>query len=228
MKFRRGNLDICAEASGAVIVIDVLRAFTTAAVAFSRGAAEIVLVSTVEEAFALRKHDPHALLMGEVDFLPIEGFDLPNSPSTLSEMDLTSRRLIQRTTAGTQGATRSVVAEPLLVASLCVARATADYVHKLNPTVVTFIETGVRNGNSGEEDIACADYIIGLLNGTVPTHAEIEQRVRGASAAQKFEGEKDSVFPAADLEECLKVDCFDFAMVAKRQDDGVVVLKPTF
>ena len=42
-------------ASGAVAVIDVLRAFTTAAVAFARGAAQIVMVGGVEEALALRE-----------------------------------------------------------------------------------------------------------------------------------------------------------------------------
>ena len=41
-------------AAGTVAVIDVFRAFTTAAVALANGASRIVMVSTVGEALALR------------------------------------------------------------------------------------------------------------------------------------------------------------------------------
>ena len=58
------------------MVVDVLRAFTTTAYAFDRGAKEIILVSTIEEAFELRERDGDYLLVGEVNGLPIDGFDL--------------------------------------------------------------------------------------------------------------------------------------------------------
>ncbi len=103
LEIRRVTLDTCHEADCVVVVIDVLRAFTTAAFAFDRGADEILLVSTVEEAFELQDRNSDCLLIGEVDGLPIKGFDLPNSPTAVAKMDLSSRRLIQRTTAGTQG-----------------------------------------------------------------------------------------------------------------------------
>ena len=41
-------------AVGHVAIIDVFRAFTTAAVALANGASKIVMVGTVEEALALR------------------------------------------------------------------------------------------------------------------------------------------------------------------------------
>jgi 2-phosphosulfolactate phosphatase len=40
-------------AQGTVVIVDVFRAFTTAAVAFSRGAAKIVLVAEIDEALAI-------------------------------------------------------------------------------------------------------------------------------------------------------------------------------
>ena len=43
------------QAEGTVVIIDVYRAFTTAAVAFLKGAEKIILVAEVEEALALRK-----------------------------------------------------------------------------------------------------------------------------------------------------------------------------
>ena len=42
-------------AKGTVVVIDVFRAFTTAAVAFARGVEKIILTAEPDEALALRK-----------------------------------------------------------------------------------------------------------------------------------------------------------------------------
>jgi 2-phosphosulfolactate phosphatase len=44
------------EAHGVVVVIDVLRAFTTAAYAFDRGAEKILPVSSIAEAFILKRN----------------------------------------------------------------------------------------------------------------------------------------------------------------------------
>ena len=224
MKFHRVTLDECCAANGLVVVVDVLRAFTTAAYAFEKEVDEILLVSTVEEAFELRARYPDYLLIGEVDGLPVDGFDLPNSPSALQDFNLNSKRLVQRTTAGTQGVVLATGAERLLAASLCVASATCEYIKSLNPHSVTFVETGARGSGSGDEDTACADYMAGLLDGTPPELDEIERRVRNSRAAQKFVGDNRSVFPRADLEQALKVDCFDFAMEAHRRN-GQLALK---
>ena len=70
MEIRRSTLDTCHEAHGVVVVIDVLRAFTTAAHAFDRGAEEILLVSSVEEAFQCRERNSDFVLIGEVGGLP--------------------------------------------------------------------------------------------------------------------------------------------------------------
>ena len=85
MEIRMGSLLRDArEARGTVIIIDVFRAFTTAAVAFSRGASKIVLVAEVDEALALRVRGVGELCMGEVDGKRPPGFDFGNSPHELS------------------------------------------------------------------------------------------------------------------------------------------------
>ena len=53
-------------ATGMVAIIDVFRAFTTAAVARANGASSIVMVRTVEEAVALRDAGIGEICMGEV------------------------------------------------------------------------------------------------------------------------------------------------------------------
>jgi len=225
LKIRRVTLETCHEVDGAVVVIDVLRAFTTAAFAFDRGADEIFLVSTVEEAFELRNQNSDCLLIGEVEGLPIKGFDLPNSPTAVARMDLSSRRLIQRTTAGTQGVVLAAKADQLFAASLCVGARTATSIETLSPEVVTFVETGVRTKGGGDEDVACSDYIAGFLSGTPLKFADIRNRVLNSPAAHKFTGSENSDFPQADVECALMIDRFDFAMEVERRDD-LLVLRP--
>ena len=79
------------EALGIVIVIDVFRAFTTAAIAFENGAKDITLVAEVEEALELRQRGIGDVLMGEVDGTRPEGFDYGNSPFEIAEVDFTGK-----------------------------------------------------------------------------------------------------------------------------------------
>ena len=91
------------EARGTAVIIDVFRAFTTAAVAFSRGADRIVLVAEVDEALELRRRGVGDMCMGEVGGMRPEGFDFGNSPFELSHADVQGKTLIQSTRAGTVG-----------------------------------------------------------------------------------------------------------------------------
>src|SRR5689334_13490813 len=53
-------------ATGNVAIIDVFRAFTTAAVALANGASHIIMVGSVDEALALRGQGFGEICMGEV------------------------------------------------------------------------------------------------------------------------------------------------------------------
>ena len=90
-------------AAGTVAVIDVFRAFTTAAVALANGASRIVMVRTIEEALALRDAGIGQICMGEVRGRAPPGFDFGNSPFEISGVDFGGKTIIQRTSAGTQG-----------------------------------------------------------------------------------------------------------------------------
>src|SRR5438309_3319121 len=85
-------LDGAARAIGTVAVIEVFRAFTTAAVALANGASRIVMVRTVEEAMALRDAGAGAgqICMGEVHGRAPDGFDFGNSPFEISSVDFHS------------------------------------------------------------------------------------------------------------------------------------------
>jgi len=226
MELKRASLETCGSATDMVVVIDVLRAFTTAAHAFAAGARAIMLVGTVEEALALRRRMPGALAMGEVDGLPVAGFDLGNSPSALLGMDLTGRRLIQRTTAGTQGVVRSTQASALLACSFVCAGATARYIRQRAPASVTFVITGVSPDLDGDEDAACADYLESLL-GTedAPDSVPFVRRVPDSGVGRLFADPSRPSLPAADMACAMAADLFDFAMPVERKN-GLLTMKP--
>ncbi len=223
MEFRRATLETCSTAGGAVVVIDVLRAFSTAAYAFAAGAGSIALVSTVEQALELKQRHSEDILIGEVDGLPVAGFDHGNSPAEIVGLDLRGRNVIQRTSAGTQGMVASVRAAPLLAAGFCCARATARKLAAIGPDTVTFVITGSFAPDHGDEDAACADYIQALLAGPRPDVQPFLERVRRSCAAARFLEPGHADLPLADLEYCLQADAFDFAMCAERSGEQLTL-----
>ena len=211
----RSALDQAGSARGTVVVIDVLRAFSTAAYAFGQGAPVIWLAGAVDEALALRDRIPGALVVGEVGGLPVPGFDFSNSPSELAGANLRGHPIIQRTSAGTQGVIRSPHGAEIWAASFCVAGATARALLAARPGSVTFVLTGLGDGLQGDEDAACADYLEALLRGRAPEPAPYLARVAASPSGRRFADPAEPDFPAADLDACMQLDRFNFALRAE-------------
>jgi len=228
MNFHYANLDTCHEATGVVVVIDVLRAFTNAAFAFARGAKEIYPVSTVEEALKFKAENPNSLACGEVRGLPPERFDFGNSPTQTNELDLHGKIIVQRTGAGTQGIVRCLNATTMLAASFVVANATVKYIQKLDPASVTFVITGEYAPGHGDEDQACAKYLELLLDGQQPDPASLIERVFKSRDAVQHLDPNQPEFPRTDLDHCTAIDAFDFAMLVTKENGRHVMraIKP--
>jgi 2-phosphosulfolactate phosphatase len=224
MKFHYTNLETCHTATGLVVVIDVIRAFTNAAFAFSRGAKEIYPVSTVEEALKFKAENPNSLACGEVGGMPPEGFDFGNSPTQTRTLDLDGCIIVQRTGAGTQGIVRSVNADTMLAASLVVANATVTHIRNLSPDCVTFVITGQIDSERGDEDLACAEYFEALLRGQVPAPESMINRVYKSRDALFHLDPNLPEFPKSDLDHCTNIDAFDFAM-AVTKENGLPVMR---
>ena len=228
MKFHYTDLETCHTATGVVIVIDVLRAFTNAAFAFSRGAKEIYPVSKIKEALQLKAQIPDSLVCGEEGGLPPEGFDFGNSPTQTNVLDLSGRVIVQRTGAGTQGIVRSVNAEHMLAASMVVASATARSVQQLNPGSITFVITGQYAPEHGDEDLACAEYLESLLKGQQPDPAPYVERIIKSRDARLHLDPALPEFPRSDLDHCTSIDRFDFAMLVSKESGRSILraIKP--
>lgn len=199
-------------AGGTVVVIDVLRAFTTAAFAFAQGVSKILPVSTVEEALALSAKMGGTQIMGEVNGFQPEAFHFSNSPGALQGQELRDKLLIQRTSAGTQGLVRAVRAESLFAASFVVAGATARALLQSQPERVSFVITGISEGRDGDEDLACAEYIAELLRGKDPDPEPYLARVSTSTVGREFASGSLGYLLQDDIRLCLDLDRFGFAM----------------
>jgi 2-phosphosulfolactate phosphatase len=95
-------------ADGTVVVIDVLRATTTITYALAAGAERIIPCGELDDArrirdeLASRRPPVAALLGGERGGLPIEGFDLGNSPAEFMTDRVSGRTIVFTTTNGTR------------------------------------------------------------------------------------------------------------------------------
>ncbi len=228
MNIEFATLDTCHTAAGVVVAVDVCRAFTTAAYAFGAGAERILLADTAADALALRDRFPGALAMGEVDGLPVAGFDLWNAPSVLVDQDLRGKVLVQRTSAGTQGVVRATGAEHLFAGSFAVAGATARAIQKRAPRSVTFVITGAEpeDARFGIEDRACAEYMAALLRGETPDWRDYmnwEPDLRAVHHLERLPQPLLGQFEA-DLVLCQIIDTYPWAM-AIRRSEGLLIME---
>jgi 2-phosphosulfolactate phosphatase len=220
--------ETCAAATDSVVVIDVWRSFTTAAYAFAAGARDILVAAAVDEAMTLRSHFPQAVLMGmgKLGGEPAPGFDYGNSPAEVRERDWRERRIIQCTPNGTPGLIRSVNARLLVAGSLVCARATVSYLKRHASERVTFVCT-----EDGIADQACAEYMTALLREEQPEADLMIEAIRAAGSEHAHALMARGVLTAAqwgklemDLNCCLELDRFDFALVVQRRA-GLVVME---
>jgi 2-phosphosulfolactate phosphatase len=207
-----------------VVVIDVLRSFTTAAVALSRGARAIYPVEGLAAAMTLLGKMPDTVSVGAVGGGdPVPEFDFGNSPSRLMQADLAGKKIVMSTAAGVRGLQRFHQARQLFATSLVCARATAAAIRASGAKEICFVITGEWVDRDGDEDIACADYIETLLRGQPPETAKFAQRVRDSDFGRRFTAGTWPNLPLADLDLAMQVDLFDFAMQVTREGDQLVI-----
>lgn len=213
-------------AAGTVVVIDVFRAFTTAAVVLSKGADKIVMVDRVEEAFALRAAGIGALCMGEIDGVKVEGFELGNSPYEASLADLAGTTVIQRTSSGTRGVAAALGnADRLFAGALVTASATTRAVLAEAPARVTLAAMGRNAVVRADEDELCAIHLRNLLEGRPGNADALRGVILGGGQIPDFADPAKPYLHPNDLDICLDVDRFDFA-IRVALEDGRPVARP--
>ncbi len=143
---RHSLLKGCHEARGLTVIIDVFRAFTCEPLFYHLGAVRVILESDIEKCKAMKGN---YILVGENNEIPINGFDLTNSPSLILEKGrdyFSGKTVIHRTTSGVTGALLAYEnSEEVLLASFVNARATVSYIENRNPELVSILAMGLRS-----------------------------------------------------------------------------------
>jgi 2-phosphosulfolactate phosphatase len=142
-----------------VLVIDVLRASTTVAVALANGAKAVVPFDSSDEVIARAKQFERAdvLLAGERKMHTIPGFDLGNSPMEYSRETVEGKTVLLTTTNGTVALVGIAGARDVVVASYVNFTAVSAVIRAAarGAADVTIVCAG-RDRQFALEDAACA------------------------------------------------------------------------
>jgi len=167
----------------------------------------------------MKREDPTLFLSGEIDGRPIPGFDVGNSPSAIERLDLGGRRVVQRTSSGTQGVVAASGAKAIVLGSFVIAAATVRYLRE-RANDVTIVAMGQNAVEDADEDLQCARYLAALLSDERPPAKPVVTLL----ADRDGEGWPDW-FPRRDAELALEVDRFSFALPVHREN-GLLVARP--
>jgi 2-phosphosulfolactate phosphatase len=212
-------LEGATQAAGTVAVIDVFRAFTTAAVALANGAVRIIMVSSVEEALALRDAGIGHICMGEVRGRAPEQFDFGNSPFEIRAVDFTGKTIIQRTSAGTQGiVTAADRADRLYAASLVTADATIRAMLAGKPDQIGIVAMGGDGLKRTDEDEVCAIHLRNRLEGRPGDRRAVQRLILAGGEVSRFHDPARPHLHPEDVEIALDIDRYDFAIQVRIED----------
>jgi len=212
-------------AKGLVVVIDVLRAFTTAAYILNNNAKKIIPVGSVEDAFSLKKENPEYVLIGERHGIKIDGFDYGNSPAEVKNINFADKTIIQTTSAGTQGVVNAKGATEIILGSFVCLQAIANYIKKINPPLVTLVAMGESGRDKADEDELCARAIKDLLLGNTADFAEIKNHLKDSKSALKFFDISKSEFNEEDFHLAMDFNRFNFVLKVHKQENLLYVTK---
>jgi 2-phosphosulfolactate phosphatase len=213
-------------APGIVVAIDVIRAFTTAAILLARGAKEIICVRDFHEVEEVAAEIPSALIVGEQRDPPYPDVDLPNSPVAAASADVTGRVVVFCTVNGT----RVLAATPLGVTAIgCAAvnvGASASWIlasRGSGPVHLVCTDPGA------DEDMACAGHLAAILRGKVPDSAATRRAI--VAAARVHEARWRANVPAemwrgfvADVDVCAQIDAVPVVLACTRDERGLIVM----
>jgi len=158
------------------LVVDVIRATSVIVEALATGARAIYPVPSAEDGLRLATSlgREETILCGERRGLPIEGFDLGNSPREFTEGMVGGKQIVMTTTNGTRAFLAAQEAERIVAASFLNLSAAADAVREFERVVVF---CAGKEDRFSLDDALCAGYLVRAL------HSEAEAELNDAARA---------------------------------------------
>lgn len=212
------------KATGCVLIIDVFRAFTVEAIAFSNGVEKIYLTEDEKQALSWRDQGFGKWTIGEVNGIKPRDFDFDNSPRPFLEkqVDFYRSTLIHRSSAGTSGICwASNQADTIYAVAFSNAEATIKTVLREQPKDVSIIAMGAGGDIRTDEDELCAYYLRCRLQGRQPDIESIKSLIRSGNTYMRYAHLADDSYPG-DAEIALQFDTSNFAIRVEAEDDKLV------
>jgi 2-phosphosulfolactate phosphatase len=138
----------------AIVVVDVIRATTTATTAVSLGR-KVYPAQTTDEAFRIASTLMEPLLVGELGGNMPVGFDLTNSPAKIEERTDVYRPMVLVSSSGTQLLLNAVGAEAVYAACFRNFSAVARHLAGRHRRIAV-LGAGTRNQFRREDQMCCA------------------------------------------------------------------------
>jgi 2-phosphosulfolactate phosphatase len=149
-----------------IIVVDAVRATTSIITSLANGAKSVTPVQSLKEAFQLHKEYSDYILAGERNGIKPEGFDLDNSPLSLTKEIVKGKNLIMATTNGTKALVQSKGSKWVMLGAFLNADAVAKRSVEIageNEVGISFVLAG-EEGHFALEDFICAGAMIERLS----------------------------------------------------------------
>lgn len=174
-----------------IVVVDVIRATTTATTALSTGR-KVFPVRTSDEAFVVASTLENPILVGELGGNMPYGFDLTNSPALVATRDDVERPMVLVSSSGTSLLLNSAGSEAVFIA--CFRNFTAVANHLVGKyDQIAILGAGTR-GQFRREDQMCCAWMAEILlkagyKAETPNTREHIYRWSGISPKKAAEGE---------------------------------------
>ena len=170
--------------SGVVLLVDVLRATTTAPLLLSRGLETLYVTPSLGSARSFAAAGKH-LLIGERDSLPPEGFNHSPSPATLAKLDFSGQSAVMTTQNGPRALPALQDAPFVLLASFFNARAATDtaleIAERQNLSEIAIVCAGQEGAESLDDALAAGFLVRRLERAFVAKHGEANLELRDAA-----------------------------------------------
>lgn len=211
------------QATGLTVIIDVLRAFSTACFLLKNKARRIIPVEIVEQAYELKKKHPDYILIGERNGFDLLGFDYSNSPFSVKDIDFSNKTIVMCTTAGTKGIIKSVNAKEIITGSFVNCNAVVNHIKKTKNNTVTLVCTNDKYDDN--EDFMCAAYIKSRLEGKPLNFQIVKNHLIRHPISYGFLRTPLTKYAREDFYLCMELDKFDFVIKAKRDKNSIYLEK---
>ena len=210
-------LDGCGAGCSAVVVIDAVRAMTTACALIASGAQAVIPVAEVGRALLLKSLIPDSFLVGEVEGRKPAGFDFGNSPEEVLSRPLPGRFAIQRTSNGTRCLADAEGERLTVGAGFVNLGATVALLQAARCRSISLLCSG---GRRSTEDRLCAAAVRRGVGGARIPAEELRRRLWETARWRALLKDPPPWRSRGDVEICGRVDLFDFALVLVKGSHG--------